>query len=150
MDEKEYCRKLMSTLNRFFEAQDLIFDQEVLELKFGRKSGHWMWYIFPQLELGMSTISKFYSIKGREEALEYLHHPILGSRLLESTRMLLELKTNDPYEVFFGDDVKLKSSMTLFHGVSSSDQNVFFEVLQKYFQGERCERTVEMLTREKE
>ncbi len=150
MDEKEYCRKLMSTLNRFFEAQDLIFDQEVLELKFGRKSGHWMWYIFPQLELGMSTISKFYSIKGREEALEYLHHPILGSRLLESTRMLLELKTNDPYEVFFGDDVKLKSSMTLFHGVSSSDQNVFFEVLQKYFQGERCERKVEMLTREKE
>lgn len=150
MDEKEYCRKLMSTLNRFLEAQDLIFDQVVLELKFGRKSGHWMWYIFPQLELGMSTISKFYSIKGREEALEYLHHPILGSRLLESTRMLLELKTNDPYEVFFGDDVKLKSSMTLFHGVSSSDQNVFFEVLQKYFQGERCERTVEMLTREKE
>jgi uncharacterized protein (DUF1810 family) len=59
--------------------------------------------------------------------------------------MLLELKTNDPYKVFFGDDVKLKSSMTLFHEVSSSDQNVFFEVLQKYFQGERCERTVEML-----
>ncbi len=59
--------------------------------------------------------------------------------------MLLELKTNDPFEVFFCDDVKLKSSMTLFHGVSSSDQNVFFEVLQKYFQGERCERTVEMM-----
>jgi hypothetical protein len=57
--EKEYYRKLMSTLNRFLEAQDLIFDQVVLELKFGRKSGHWMWYIFPQLALGMSSISSF-------------------------------------------------------------------------------------------
>mgnify|MGYP000567709374 CR=1 FL=1 len=132
-------------LNRFKTEQNDCYPNVLSEIKNGKKSSHWMWYIFPQLELGMSSISKFYSIKGREEALEYLHHPILGTRLLESTRMLLELKTNDPYEVFFGDDVKLKSSMTLFHEVSTFAQNVFFEVLQKYFQGERCERTVEML-----
>lgn len=133
-------------LNRFLEAQQNTYSNALAEIKQGRKSGHWMWFIFPQLKgLGFSTTSEFYGIDGRDEALEFLENPVLGARLMEISGALLQLKTNDAMEVMGSPDhMKLRSSMTLFSLLPGSDP-VFEQVLEKYFTAERDKKTLEIL-----
>ena len=101
-----------------------------------------MWFIFPQIDgLGMSSISREYSIKNQQEAKDYLDHNILGNRLIEITRALMKIEQKSARSIFgYPDDLKLKSSMTLFKKISL-DNKLFSDVLVKYFNGEVCERT---------
>lgn len=137
-------------LERFIEAQKNTYHNAYEELCDGKKKTHWMWFIFPQVEgLGASPTSKFYSIKSKKEALEYLEHPVLGERLKEITKVLLSLSSKSPKEIFkTPDDIKLKSCMTLFSNINNTQENIFAEVLQKYFKGENCTKTIEILKKE--
>ena len=124
-----------NNLKRFIDAQEANYQIALSEIKNGRKQSHWMWYIFPQIHgLGFSETSKFYSIKNIQEAEEFLKHPILGRRLIEICNKLLELESNDANKIFGSpDDLKLKSSMTLFSSLHNSNP-VFQSVLEKFFQ----------------
>jgi uncharacterized protein (DUF1810 family) len=135
-------------LNRFSKAQDKIYDLVLAELKSGRKRTHWMWFVFPQIDgLGHSSTTKYYSIKSIEEARQYLDHPVLGKRLRECAESILALEGLSASMIFgFPDDLKLKSSMTLFASVAGPG-SAFMRVLEKYFQGARDERTVQLLDR---
>ena len=132
-------------LNRFISAQEEVYDRVLKELKNGEKRSHWMWYIFPQLDgLAQSTISKYYAIRSKAEALAYLNHPLLGSRLNECANMVLDIEGKTVSEIFgYPDDLKLKSCMTLFSKVATD--SVFIRVLNKYFQGERDTKTLQLL-----
>ncbi len=134
------------SLDRFVEAQERVYPDVLAELRSGAKRSHWMWFIFPQVEgLGQSPTSRFYSIKSLEEARQYLAHPILGARLLECSRVLLSLEGRTAHEIFGApDDMKLRSCMTLFGSVAGSDKT-FAAVLDKYFDGKRDPRTLELL-----
>ena len=137
----------MPNLQRFIEAQESDYPIALAEIKAGHKENHWIWYIFPQLDgLGSSFMSKHYAIKDIEEAKEYLSHPILGTRLKEITSVLLTLPKKNPSVVMGGwpDNKKLQSCMTLFAAVSEED-SVFHKVLEAYFDGRKCEKTIEML-----
>lgn len=128
--------EFMSDLSRFLEAQENVYETALEEIKSGRKKSHWIWYIFPQIAgLGASTKTWQYSIKDITEAREYLKHPILGTRLREITEALLPLPGNNPTEVMGPpDDLKLRSSMTLFY--EASRDIIFKRVLDKYYEGE--------------
>lgn len=132
-------------LNRFVEAQERTYEYSLEELRSGRKRTHWIWYVFPQLKgLGRSFNSEYYGISGLEEARAYLEHPVLSQRLREVCDTILALPTDDPREVFGGiDSRKLRSSMTLFDLVAPDD--VFANVLKKYFGGNRDGRTLAVL-----
>ena len=138
-------------LSRFIEAQDKIYDRVLAELKSGRKRSHWMWFVFPQIEgLGFSSTTQYYSIKSPEEARQYLEHPVLGKRLRECCESILALEGLSVSGIFgYPDDLKLKSSMTLFASVAQG-QSVFIRVLDRYFQGARDERTLALLDRLKD
>jgi uncharacterized protein (DUF1810 family) len=144
--EKQLSKKMKEHLQRFKTAQDRDYDTALAEIKDGRKQGHWMWYIFPQIAgLGMTELSRFYAIKDIKEAGDLLMDPELGLRLTTICKALLELETNDPHAVFGSpDDLKLKSSMTLFDAVPATFP-VFSRVLDKFYHGERDERTLEIL-----
>ncbi len=131
-------------LARFIQAQETAYSYALKELQEGHKRSHWIWYIFPQLKsLGRSSNSEFYGISCFEEASAYLKHPILNHRLREVCETILALGTNDAKEVFGGiDSRKLKSSMTLFDIVSPND--IFAQVLEKFFSNKRCERTISL------
>lgn len=133
-------------LSRFVSAQEGIFEHVLTELRNGRKQSHWMWFIFPQMEgLGSSATSRHYSIKSKEEAQQYLNHPILGARLVQCAEILLALDGKSASEIFgFPDDKKLKSSMTLFASVADPN-SVFGRVLDKYFDGKRDHKTLYLL-----
>ena len=133
------------TLDRFLKAQELDYDIALSEMRAGRKKSHWMWYIFPQIKgLGFSSTAQYYAIQSKKEAEEYLAHPILGKRLLEISEALLEIKSNDASRVMgYPDDMKLKSSMTLFYLVSGED--IFKKVLDKFFDGKIDKKTEELL-----
>ena len=124
-------------LQRFLDAQKESYDAALMEIMGGRKRTHWMWYIFPQVEgLGLSETSRYYAITGRTQADQYLKHPILGPRLVAVCRALMELATNDARMIFGQpDDMKLRSSMTLFSLVPGADP-IFRQVLEKFFGGE--------------
>lgn len=109
-------------LERFLEAQRHTYDQAIREIARGKKQSHWMWYIFPQLAgLGHSSMAQQYAIKSLNEAKAYLSHPTLGYRLHESAEMVLGNPGNDISQIFiYPDDIKLRSSMTLFESVSES------------------------------
>lgn len=130
-------------LMRFVEAQEHVFGKALQEIKNGRKTRHWMWYIFPQISgLGSSETSRFYAIKDMTEAKQYLNHPVLGQRLVEITSELLKLETSDPVAVFGSiDSLKLKSSMTLFSLLENTNP-VFQKVLDKYFGGKKDVNTI--------
>ena len=136
----------MSQLNRFLQAQENIYSTALAELQRGVKETHWMWFIFPQVDgLGISSTAKYYAIKNRAEAEEYLGHPILGSRLLECTSTLLTIRGRTAYQIFGSpDDLKLRSSMTLFSATSPAD-SLFHQVLSKYYSGQPDPRTIEIL-----
>lgn len=133
------------SLERFLSAQEHDYEIALSEMRNGRKQSHWMWYIFPQIQgLGYSSMAQFYAIKDREEAVTYLNHPVLGKRLVEISEVLLNLRENDARKVMgYPDDLKLKSSMTLFYVVSG--RAVFKQVLDKYYFGELDEKTVSLL-----
>ena len=105
-----------------------------------------MWFIFPQIDgLGFSSTTKYYAIKSLEEARQYLNHPVLGARLLQCAGLVLAIDGKSAAEIFGSpDDMKLKSSMTLFAGVPGADQ-VFVRVLEKYFHGKQDERTIALM-----
>ena len=132
-------------LNRFTDAQAGVYETAYAELKSGQKRTHWMWYIFPQIDgLGRSKTAKYYAIKSMEEARQYLKHPVLGARLLECAEGVLAINGRTASEIFgYPDDLKLKSSMTLFASVATSG-SVFVRVLDKYYFGEQDERTVQL------
>lgn len=134
-------------LNRFIKAQENSYEQALSEIKSGRKRSHWMWYIFPQFKgLGFSETSKYYSIKDLDEAKRYLNHPILGERLKIITNELLALNENNANKVFGSpDDLKLKSSMTLFATINISEENIFNAVLDKYFNGQTDNKTLTLI-----
>lgn len=123
-------------LERFVLAQDRVYEQVLAELRAGMKASHWMWFIFPQIRgLGRSPVSIEYAISGREEARAYLQHPILGPRLKECTRLVLNLEGRSVEEIFGSpDDMKFRSCMTLFAQVSPDD-DIFQRALQKFFTG---------------
>lgn len=132
-------------LNRFVEAQNNVYEQVVAELRQGRKTSHWMWYIFPQIKgLGYSSTAMYYAILSLDEATEYLNHPVLGSRLIECCRILLGLENKTAEYIFGGiDAMKLKSSMTLYSLVS--DNPVFNQVLGMYYNGKKDNATLRII-----
>ena len=132
-------------LQRFHKAQIFDYPMALGEIKNGRKESHWMWYIFPQLkELGYSSTAKYYGLT-KDEAKAYLKDEILKSRLIEISQVLLELKSNDATEIFgYPDDLKLKSSMTLFSEIAPEIE-VFNKVLEKFFSGKKDDKTLELL-----
>lgn len=134
-------------LNRFIKAQENSYEEALSEIRSGRKRSHWMWYIFPQFKgLGFSETSKYYSIKDLDEAKRYLNHPILGERLKLITKELLALNENNANKVFGSpDDLKLKSSMTLFAAINTSEENIFIAVLDKYFNGQTDNKTLTLI-----
>jgi uncharacterized protein (DUF1810 family) len=133
-------------LQRFVSAQDGIYEEVLAELRSGHKRTHWMWFIFPQIQgLGSSATSKYYAITSRDEARAYLDHPVLGKRLVECIQALLSVHGRSASAIFgFPDDMKLKSSMTLFDAVSARG-SVFSQVLDRYFQGQRDRKTLDIL-----
>jgi uncharacterized protein (DUF1810 family) len=133
-------------LNRFISAQEGIYAGVLAELRSGRKRTHWMWFMFPQIDgLGHSATTIFYAIKSTEEARRYLNHPILGARLVECTEAVLAVKGRSISEIFgYPDDMKFKSSMTLFSRVAGPD-SVFARALDRYFQGEGDVRTLRLM-----
>ena len=133
-------------LDRFLDAQRGDYAAALAEVRRGRKTSHWMWYIFPQIAgLGQSSTARYYSIRDLEEAREYYAHPVLGQRLREIIGALLALRGSDPVAVFGGiDSMKLKSSMTLF-AVAAPDDPLFRQVLDKYYGGEQDALTLRIL-----
>jgi uncharacterized protein (DUF1810 family) len=144
--DRIFSHKKMNDLKRFLEAQENDFETALAEIRKGRKQSHWMWNIFPQFAgLGFSTTSKFYAIKDRVEAENYLAHPVLGYRLIEISDVLLEIEGKTANQIFGSpDDVKLKSSMTLF-GALENTNLVFQRVLDKYFAGMKDQKTLELI-----
>jgi len=134
-------------LERFVKAQASVYGDALSELKAGRKRSHWMWFIFPQVAgLGYSPTSKHYAVKSLTEAQAYLAHPILGPRLRECAEAVLAVDGRSANEIFGSpDDVKFKSSMTLFERASGPD-SVFACALDKYFAGKRDSATLERLS----
>ena len=135
-------------LTRFLKAQGSVYEHALAEIRAGRKRSHWMWYVFPQIEgLGHSPTSVHYAIRGIEEAAAYLAHPILGPRLIESGEAVLQLEGRSALEIFGSpDDMKLRSSATLFAAVSP-EGSVFHQIIDKYFGGEQDVRTIELMSR---
>lgn len=133
-------------LKRFTSAQERVYEEVLSEIRGGRKQTHWMWYIFPQISgLRHSDTAKHYAIKSVDEAREYMRHPVLGARLRECTEAVLAIEGRAASEIFGSpDDVKLRSSMTLFAVVSGTG-SVFHRVLDKYFRGEQDSRTLQIL-----
>jgi uncharacterized protein (DUF1810 family) len=124
-------------LQRFLDAQASVFDSARRELQQGRKRGHWMWFVFPQLKgLGRSPMAQEFGISSREEAQAYLDHPVLGQRLRESVRLVLAIEGRSVTQIFgYPDDLKFRSSMTLFAAVAGDDR-LFDDALRKYCGGE--------------
>lgn len=136
----------INSLDRFLEAQDRMCQTALSEIKKGSKRSHWMWFIFPQLRgLGRSNMAYTYGINGIEEAKKYLEHPVLSERLIEITEALLTHKRKDIYDIMGDiDDIKLKSSMTLF-ALISEEGSVFHQVLESFYDGEMDDVTLQFI-----
>jgi uncharacterized protein (DUF1810 family) len=135
-----------TNLQRFLDAQATDYAQALAEVKAGRKRSHWMWYIFPQVQgLGFSETSRFYGIKDLAEATAYLQHPVLGPRLVAICEALLKLPGSNVTAIMGSpDDMKLRSSMTLFGAVPGAAP-VFEAVLAKFFGGKPDAQTLRLL-----
>ena len=130
----------------FLEAQDTVWNAVLSELKAGRKTSHWMWFVFPQLaELGQSHISQLYGIHDLAEAVDYLAHPKLRDRLVHVSRLILSHQGTEIAKILGSvDAMKLKSSMTLFSTVDGAPGE-FSEILKVFYSGERCQRTLDLI-----
>ncbi len=133
-------------LQRFIDAQELIYEEVLKELKMGRKTGHWIWYIFPQIKgLGRSSTAQQFAISSLEEAKAYLKNSILGSRLRECTRLVLNIEGRNIKQIFgYPDNLKFRSSMTLFL-YATKDNQIFKNALLKYFEDEPDRLTLDIL-----
>jgi len=133
-------------LDRFVTAQEAVFEVALAELKRGQKRSHWIWFIFPQLAgLGSSSTSRKYAIKSLGEARAYLGHPVLRQRLLECCRAVLSIQGRSASDIMgYPDDLKLRSSMTLF-ALADDSLSEFRQVLDRYFNGQLDPRTLELL-----
>lgn len=137
----------MYDLQRFIDAQRYAYEFALAEMEAGRKTSHWIWYIFPQIKgLGHSYNANYYGLSGLDEAREYLDHPVLGQRLREITRAVLAHAEKDIYDIMGArvDALKFRSSMTLFDMVSPND--VFARALDAFFSGVRDMRTLELIS----
>lgn len=134
-------------LEEFVTAQDLVYDQVLLELKAGQKRTHWIWFIFPQLSgLGTSSMAQKFGIDSKAMAKSYLEHTVLGTRLRECTGLMLAAPRNDIGSIMgYPDDLKFRSCMTLFATVAPPGEKIFEETLQKFFRGERDPLTIKLL-----
>ena len=135
-----------NSLDRFVQAQTLMYSTTLREIKNGKKVSHWIWYMFPQLRgLGTSFMANMYGVSGLAEAKAYLAHPVLSGRLYELCGELLKHKDKTALEIFGDiDEMKLKSSMTLF-ALTSEDYTIFDEVLEHFFGDEMDEVTVKLI-----
>ena len=131
----------------FIEAQERHYQLALTEVQAGKKQSHWIWYIFPQMRgLGRSYFAHMYGIRDREEAEEYLNHEVLGKRLREITAALLAHEERTAEEIFGDlDAMKVRSCMTLFDIISPED--IFSEVLRRFYSNTRCEITIAMLSK---
>ena len=140
----------MANLERFIKAQKQDYEQALKEIKNGKKLTHWIWYIFPQIKgLGYSEISNYYGILDLTEAKAYLQNEYLRNNLLEITEALLNLDSNNPTEILgYPDDLKVKSSMTLFN---YADQSIliFKELIDKYYNGKFDDKTITLIKQKK-
>jgi len=133
-------------LQRFLDAQNQVYDSVCAELRMGVKRGHWMWFIFPQIQgLGHSATAMRFAISSREEAEAYLQHSVLGPRLRECTGLVNMIEGRSIERILgYPDDMKFRSSMTLFAHVTADNQ-VFLDALQRYFGGEFDRLTLERI-----
>jgi uncharacterized protein (DUF1810 family) len=133
--------------HRFIEAQNGIYKQALAELEAGRKRSHWMWFIFPQIAgLGTSSMAEKYAIRSAEEASAYLADPILGSRLLRCVEAILSVNDRSAHDIMGSpDDLKLRSSMTLFAAVSDHG-SPFHKAIDHFYDGKFDERTISILS----
>jgi uncharacterized protein (DUF1810 family) len=133
-------------LSRFVRAQQDDLQQALAEIRSGKKRTHWMWYIFPQIDgLAFSSTAKYYAIKSIHEAKAYLEHPVLGPRLLECAEAVVRVEARSAKEIFGSpDDLKLRSCATLFACVSPLGSS-FLRLLEKYYRGERDQKTLRLL-----
>ena len=133
-------------LQRFLDAQGPVYDTVLDELRAGRKSSHWMWYIFPQITgLGHSGMAQRFAITSLEETKAYLQHPILGPRLRECTQLVLNVEGHNAEQIFgYRDNLKFRSCLTLFM-TATTDNKVFKDALLKYFDGKPDTLTLDIL-----
>jgi len=133
-------------LERFVQAQEPVLEQVLAELRAGRKASHWMWFVFPQIRgLGHSPVAQRFAIASRAQAEAYLRHPVLGPRLRDCTRLVNTVEGRSIEEIFgYPDNLKFRSSMTLFAN-ATSDNQVFLDALNKYFEGEQDPQTLKRL-----
>jgi uncharacterized protein (DUF1810 family) len=135
-DGARTCMRDLYDLQRFVDAQNLVFDQVLRELRDGRKQSHWMWFVFPQIHgLGHSPMAEKYAISSRAEAEAYLGHPILGPRLRQCSLLVTQVEGRSIEKILgYPDNMKFRSSMTLF-AHATTDNQVFTDALRKYFAG---------------
>ncbi|MBB3319280.1 MULTISPECIES: DUF1810 domain-containing protein [unclassified Rhizobium] len=138
--------KIDYNLERFVDAQNGFYERALSELRAGRKRSHWMWFIFPQMAgLGTSTMAEKYAIRSAEEATAYLADPVLGSRLQRCVDAILEIEGLSAHDMFGSpDDLKLRSSMTLFAAISDHG-SPFHKVIEHLYDGEYDQRTIQLL-----
>lgn len=133
-------------LTRFVAAQASDYQTALAEIRAGRKQTHWMWYVFPQVDgLGFSSTARHYAIRGRDEARAYLDHPVLGPRLVACAEAALGVPGKSAREIFGSpDDLKLRSSATLFAAISPPG-SVFHQLLDRFYGGEPDKKTLDIL-----
>ena len=136
-------------LHRFLDAQERVYDSVLAELRTGRKSSHWIWFIFPQIAgLGHSEMAQQFAIASLEEAKAYLQHPTLGPRLRACTQLVLDVNGLSAEEIFsYPDNLKFRSCMTLFL-TATTDNAHFKSALHKYFDGQPDQRTLDILAQQ--
>ncbi|MDO5401089.1 MAG: DUF1810 domain-containing protein [Eubacteriales bacterium] len=134
------------SLARFLQAQEYTYEVALQEIRAGCKYSHWMWYVFPILwGLGHSEMARLYGLRGADEAKAFIHHPVLGKRLVEITQALLHLDGLTAEQIFGSTDAwKLQCCMTLFQ-IVAPEEKVFGQVLDKYYQGQHEYRTLNIL-----
>lgn len=139
-------RAVSPSLDRFLIAQEEMYDGVKAELGAGHKTGHWIWFVFPQVSgLGKSPTAQFYAISSLEEAMAYAAHPLLGKRLRECATLLLSVPDASAVDILGeGDAMKLRSSMTLFHAIAL-DETLFMHVLQRFYGGSLDLLTMQIL-----
>jgi len=138
----------MANIQRFHRAQNKVYQAALAELKAGRKTSHWMWFIFPQIDgLGFSETSRRFALTDVSEAEEYLRDPVLGQRLIECVSTVLKHKNRTPIEIFgYPDDLKFQSCMTLFE-IADPSQELFGIALKTFYSGARDFRTIDLANR---
>ena len=136
----------LHNLQRFVEAQNRVYRQVCAELAAGKKTSHWMWFVFPQLKaLGRSPTAKHFGLGSRAEALAYWQHTVLGMRLKQCAQLVLAFDDRTAHDIFGSpDDLKLKSCMTLFDRIAA-EETVFKQVLERFFEGQLDDTTLNLL-----